>query len=112
MESYVDWIKRVTHIAETNYKKAGLEDWVMLQRRWKWRWAGHVARRDDKRWASEVLEWIPDGGHRNRGHPRKRWQDDLNEFFKHKNLKWYTLARLREKWKRWEEDFIKEDWSQ
>eukprot|EP00973_Karenia_brevis_P036586 5043515-Karenia_brevis.AAC.1 len=52
LEDYVTWIRRATHIAENATAKAGIEDWVVLQRRWKWRWAGHVARRPDNRWSN------------------------------------------------------------
>ena len=48
-ESYLEWLKRATGIAEHVAVKAGVEDWVKQQRRRKWSWAGHVARRTDGR---------------------------------------------------------------
>ncbi len=39
-ESWIDWIKRCTHLAETHLHKAALDDWVGAQRRRKWRLAG------------------------------------------------------------------------
>eukprot|EP00973_Karenia_brevis_P092470 12412566-Karenia_brevis.AAC.1 len=47
LENYVDWIRRATGVAESAMSKASLEDWVTTQRRWKWKWAGHAARRKD-----------------------------------------------------------------
>eukprot|EP00973_Karenia_brevis_P079586 11042333-Karenia_brevis.AAC.1 len=40
LEDYTEWVRRATHIAEGEWKRAGLEDWVTMQRRWAWRWAG------------------------------------------------------------------------
>eukprot|EP00973_Karenia_brevis_P023276 3205690-Karenia_brevis.AAC.1 len=75
LENYVDWIRRATHIAENAMSKAKVEDWVSKQRRLKWSWAGHIARRQDHRWSSEVLTWTVTGGYRMPGHPVRRWQD-------------------------------------
>ena len=60
--------------------RAGMPDWIEEQQRRKWRWAGHVCRRDDGRWTKQVLEWTPSGGHRCRGHPFSRWSDDIDGF--------------------------------
>ena len=38
----------------------------------------------DARWTVKVLNWIPDGGSRRPGHPKKRWNDDLAEFIERK----------------------------
>ena len=94
---------------------AGLEDWVSLQRRWKWRWAGHCARRTDKRWATEVLGWTPEHGRRNRGHPLKRWQDSINGYlhflFGASTDSWIAYAGDRDEWRKLENEFVKHDWS-
>ena len=50
MESWIDWKQRVTREAVIAMDRAGIPDWVQEQRRRKWRWVGHVARRDDGRW--------------------------------------------------------------
>ena len=59
---------------------AGIRDWAKEQARRKWIWAGHVARRTDKRWTREVLEYHPVHGSRARGHPKTRWEDELDKF--------------------------------
>ncbi|CAG9135919.1 unnamed protein product [Plutella xylostella] len=43
----------------------------------KWRWAGHLARREDGRWTKAVSEWWPREGRRLVGRPPTRWSDDI-----------------------------------
>ena len=109
-EDWVAWVKRTTHVAEECFKQAGLEDWVTAVRRKHWRWAGHLARREDGRWSSKLLTWCPTG-RRDRGHPCKRWVDDLNSFFNRRdgspNGCWHAVAQNREQWQSLEEAFVK-----
>ena len=44
-------------------------------------WAGQVARRGGERWATEALDWVPQGK-RIGGHPVTRWEDDINDHCK------------------------------
>jgi hypothetical protein len=77
-ECWVDYIKRATHRAENIMIKYGSEDWVTLQRRRKWRFAGRVAQISDERWSRRLLAWRPDFGRgRSRGRPLTRWSDDI-----------------------------------
>ena len=109
-EDWVDWIKRTTQVAEEHFKRAGLEDWVTAARRKYWRWAGHLARRDDGRWSSRLLSWSP-SGRRSRGHPCKRWSSDLDEFFRLLDGSprgcWPHVAQSREVWHNLEEIFVR-----
>ena len=84
LEDWVTWIVRTTAMAEKELQHVGAEDWVQQQKRQYWRWAGHVTRMTDARWTVKVLNWIPDGGSRRPGHPKKRWNDDLAEFIERK----------------------------
>jgi len=36
-----------------------LEDIINSTKKMKWRWTGHIARRTDGRWTTNVLHWIP-----------------------------------------------------
>ena len=71
-ETWVEWIVRTTGIVEGQLGKAGLDDWCTAVRRKKWRWAGHLARRDDGRWSTRRLDWQPLKGQRKRGRPCKK----------------------------------------
>ena len=91
-----------------NILKGAVAEWVLEQRRRKWRWAGHVVRRDDWRWTVRMAYWIPDGARRRRGRPATRWEDDLEAFAQHHGFKWETCARDRDAWESWESKFV--DW--
>ena len=53
-KEWVDWIRWATSIAAASLKRAGIDDWVVAQRRRKFKWAGHVARRTDGRWCTLI----------------------------------------------------------
>ena len=107
-ESWTEWIKRATKIAAEAAKKAGVVDWVQEQRRRKWRWAGHISRRDDGRWSTRLLDWEPAGGKRSWG--VLRWEDTLCRFTKSKRESWQHAAKERIKWSSWEEEFVASRW--
>ena len=48
----------------------------------KWRWAGHVARKDADKWPLKALRWNPTEGRRCVGRPARRWEEALLDFFK------------------------------
>ena len=57
LEPWVDWfIIRATRAAESIHYEMGGKDWVEEQRRRKWQWAGHIARRTDGRWGRVLLD--------------------------------------------------------
>ena len=97
LESWVEWIKRVTREAELERDKYGIKSWEAQFRLRKLRWAGHVARLPNERWAKVLLVWqLADGTHRRvRGHPRKRWSDELDVLGD-----WMVLAQEREDWRK------------
>ena len=114
METWVEWIKRCTHNVEGHLRKASIDDWVVAQRRRKWRLAGHTARREDHRWSETMLEWEPAKSNKRRGHPRKRWTNDMDAFFFHKEGAprwiWKFKARNREGWQTLEDEFVEKAW--
>ena len=58
-ETWVEWMIRTARAASCAMQKANVPDWVQEQKRRKWRWAGHVARRTDMRWSTFMLGWVP-----------------------------------------------------
>ena len=44
-----------------------------------WRWAGHVARREDNRWNKRLTDWTPREGKRDRIRPDRRWRDEIEK---------------------------------
>ena len=61
----------------------------------KWRWAGHVDRMHDNRWAKRCTEWQPREGRRNRGRPARRWRDDIEVTA---GKTWMRKTKDREEW--------------
>ena len=113
-ESWIEWIQRCTHTVVRHLENATIDDWVVAQRRRKWRLAGHTARRTDHRWSETVLGWEPPYSHRPRGHPCKRWESDLDAFFFEREgaprWVWQTAAKDKEKFQELEKEFVARAW--
>ena len=74
------------------------------------RWVGHVMRSEDSV-LREVLAFIPDGGKRGRGRPRRRYYDTIKSDFADRNIDiaskdqeqfWEELATIavdRQEWR-------------
>jgi len=63
-------------------------------------WLGHVMRIEGKRIPKRVLEWKRTG-RRNRGRPRKRWIEDIEEDIQITGIKgWRKLCKERAEWKK------------
>ena len=63
----------------------------------KRRWAGHVVRRADNRWATRILEFYPYDLKRPRGRPPTRWVDPMLRLFGTRT--WTRTARSRNDWR-------------
>ena len=113
-ETWVEWIRRCTRVVEEQLGRASIDDWVVTQRRRKWRLAGHTARRDDNRWSETLLGWQPPYSNRGCGHPCKRWTSDLDAYFYHidgaPRWVWKAVALNRERWQALEERFVSQAW--
>ena len=63
------------------------------------RWAGHVARMEDRRGAHRVLMWRPDEGG-SLGRPRRRWEDNIKtdlQKVRWGGVDWLALAQERDR---------------
>ena len=105
-EGWIEWLTRTAGALEHQINKGTLVDWVTEQRRRKWRWAGHVARRTDGRWSTRTLHWIPIKGERARGRPATRWEDDLTKFAASRDAKWEVWAKDRGMWDYLEAEYV------
>ncbi|CAE8585881.1 unnamed protein product [Polarella glacialis] len=110
LEEYVVWVQRLTDTANREFKKLGIDDWLHDQRRRKWRWAGHTARRTDGRWSHLLLEWSPVVGNRRVGHPDQRWEDCIDHVMQNCygmcKGDWVLLAQDRSTWNQYEPSYV------
>ena len=98
--------------------------WIEIHRRAKWRMARRIVFLNDKRWNKRVFDWHPGldtsiKTGRQIGRPKRRWEDDLNEFLKMdgsqertkndltNNNGWMAEAKKYKEWKEKEESFAK-----
>ena len=86
-EVWIEFIKRSTMEAEEHMEKHKIRCWIELHRRTKWRMARRIVFLNDKRWNKRVFDLHPGldtsiRAARQIGRPKRRWEDDLNEFLK------------------------------
>ena len=86
-EDWFEYIKRSTKEAEEQMEKYKITYLIEIHRRHKWRMAPRIITLPVKRWNRRVFNWHPglDNSIRARrqvGRPKRRWEDDLNEFMK------------------------------
>lgn len=112
VQGYVEWIKKATHIAVQKCEEGEVTDWVEAQKKRKWTWAGHCARRTDGRWTSKMLNFQLDVPRR-RGRPCLRWSDEILQFLEHtygskfeNKDAWQQVAQCRDTWKLLMRDFV------
>ena len=82
-----------------------MKDIILKIKEAKWRWAGHLMRRDDNRWTKRMTEWQPRCGKRGRGRQKLRWRDDITSYA---GTTWTRLAQDRKQWKNHEEGYIQQ----
>ena len=123
-EEWIEFIKRSTKEAEKHMKKMKIPCWIETHRRLKWRVAMRVASLPEERWTSKIVEWNPGLDNKIRtnrsvGRPRKRWEDDFNEFLRPEeteeakgndlknNCTWKKQSKKHKEWKAKEDKFAK-----
>lgn len=89
-------LKKADKVRNTQINKMlNLHNISIEARRLKWKWAGHVARMNNSRWAKKITEWTPLNKKRSVGRPRIRWCDEL---VKGAGVNWSTKAKDRDLW--------------
>ena len=86
-EEWVEYIERSTIEVVEKMENEKIRCWKMTQRKMKWRLAMRIATSPSERWLIKAAEWNPELSSKYRtnsyiGRPRKRWEDDINEFLK------------------------------
>ena len=74
-KTWVEWIIRTTHKAESFMNRWGLRAWVETQQVRKHQLKNRIQNATDGRWSARLLNWHPDGGFRRVGRPCVRWTD-------------------------------------
>ena len=82
-----------------------VEDVIERIAKAKWQWAGHVARGDQEKWTTKLMQWRPRTSRRSAGRPQKRWVDDIKEVT---GPMWQRKAQDRAQWKTLGETFVQE----
>ena len=86
-EDWIKYIKRSTADALDKMERAKIRCWNKTHKKMKWKLALRIATSPSERWLKKAAEWNPDLSSRYRtnraiGRPRKRWEDDINDFLK------------------------------
>ena len=86
-EDWIEYTKRSTEDAMEKMERAKIRCWKKTHKKMKWKLALRIATSPSERWLKKAAEWNPDLSSRYRtnravGRPRKRWEDDINEFLK------------------------------
>ena len=122
-EEWIQYIKRSTKEAE-EYMKMKIPCWIETHRRLKWRMASRIPSLPKERWTNKKFDWHPglDNTIKTRrlvGRPKRRWEDDINEFTRPEevkegnrhdlmnNINWMTEGKNNKKWNGKDERFIK-----
>ena len=125
-EDWVDYTNRSTNEAIEKMGKEKIRCWNKTHKKMKWTLALRIATSPSERWLIKAAEWNPELSSKYRtnraiGRPRKRWEDDINEFLKqfegetenltessnHINKNWINTAKDRGRWALLEENYTK-----
>ena len=125
-EDWIDYIRRSTADAIDKMEHAKIRCWKRTHRKMKWKLALRIATSPSERWIIKAAEWNPELSSRYRtnrtiGRPKKRWEDDINDFLKQNhderkteeplerknqnNNTWINIAIDWKEWTRLEEKY-------
>ena len=96
------WPKKVWN--EDLMSRCNHEDMGTIIMKKRWRWIGHLLRREDSNISKTALRWTPEG-RRKRGQPKVTWRRTTEQELKSFGHSWGTIgiaAQDRERWK----DFV------
>eukprot|EP00973_Karenia_brevis_P070944 9858508-Karenia_brevis.AAC.1 len=76
LETWVEWIQRVTEEAREKMEQFKIPSWSAEVRLRILRWRDRVSNMSHERWTRKVYDWEP-SGFRLRGRPLARWADQF-----------------------------------
>eukprot|EP00795_Rhopilema_esculentum_P008762 gene8762-biopygen9749 len=77
--------------------RTGLKDVIEKVIEAKGKWAGHVARMKNHEWAKKTTEWTPWYRKREKGRPKRRWRDEIEQ---KAGSTWTQSAQNRDEWRK------------
>ena len=98
----VFWPEKISN--EDLLRSCRQEDMGTIITRRRWRWIGHVLRKDSQSIPRTALHWTP-CGRRKRGRPRTTWRRTVENEIKDMHSSWGSLARLAQDRQGWR-DFV------
>ena len=92
------WPQKITN--EALLRRCGQEDMETTIKRRRWRWIGHVLRKEQGDIVRTALHWTPDGKRR-RGRPRTTWRRTVEGEMKDMRMTWGSLTKLAQDRSQW-----------
>ena len=92
------WPEKISN--EDLLKRCEQQDMGTIITRRRWKWIGHVLRRDPQSITRTALHWTPDGK-RKRGRPRATWRRTVESEIKAMQHSWGSLTRLAQDRQGW-----------
>ena len=81
-------------------KKCNQEDMGLMVKKRRWRWLGHVMRKDASDIIKTAMHWTPDGK-RKRGRPKTTWRRTVEQEMNDMGQTWGTLEKMAKDRQRW-----------
>ena len=118
LETWVDWIRRVTHSVENSMKKLKIRPWIEQARKGKWKFAAELyTGSGEQKWTHVALKWNPQihsdaprpTARRKPTRPNLRWTDELRTYVKEQVRpvqEWNDVCLSPDFWKMHESRYI------
>ena len=94
----ISWPEKISN--EDLLKRCEQQDMSTIITKRRWKWIGHVLRRDPLSITRTALHWTPDGK-RKRGRPKTTWRRTVENEMKAMQHSWGSLTRLAQERRGW-----------
>ena len=118
LETWVDWIRRVTHSVENSLQRLRIKPWIKQARSRKWKFAAELfSGNGEQKWTQIALKWNPQvhsdalrpTARRKPTRPNLRWTDELRNYVKEHlrpQQEWNDISPNPDFWKMHESNFV------